>query len=103
MSNHACRPALVAGGIMYDPANPASFPLEETANIIRACSEQYIASMLMANIDVQTLSGLSSCTYTPENVPRYVLPHDCCHLELLVWCSRAHSACFRTPCMQTVN
>lgn len=67
----AFRPALLAGGITYDPANPASFPLEETAGIIRACSEQYIASMLMANIDVNALTGLSSCTYTPDSVPRY--------------------------------
>lgn len=66
----AYRPALVAGGITFDPSNPASFPLEETANIIKACSEQYIAAMLMANINVDALAGLSSCTYTPDNVPR---------------------------------
>jgi hypothetical protein len=63
------RPALVAGGITFNPADPASFPLEETANIIRACSEQYIASMLMANINVEALAGLNSCTYTPDSVP----------------------------------
>jgi hypothetical protein len=61
---------LVAGGITFDPQDPSSFPLEKTAGIIRACSEQYISSMLMANINVTALAALNTCTYTPDNVPR---------------------------------
>jgi hypothetical protein len=64
------RPALIAGGITFDPEDPTSFPLEASANILRACSEQYIVSMLMANVDVQALAGLTNCTYTPDSVPR---------------------------------
>lgn len=68
------RPALVAGGITFDPEDPTTFPLEATANILRACSEQYIVSMLMANVDVQALAGLTNCTYTSGSVPRCALP-----------------------------
>lgn len=65
----------MAGGITFEPQDPSSFPLEQTTNIIRACSEQYIVSMLMANINVTALTALSSCTYTPDSVPRYGVPH----------------------------
>lgn len=81
------RPALVAGGVTFNPNDPSTFPLDKVAGIIRACSEQYVVSMLMANINVTALAALSSCTFTPDTVPRYgrhtfQLGVDGCHTHV---------------------
>lgn len=63
-------PALRAGGVAFDPQDPAALPLERAAGIIRACSEQFVVSMMMANINMTALAGLSRCTYTADNAPK---------------------------------
>jgi hypothetical protein len=54
----AFNPALRAGGITFNPRVPTSLALDRTASVIRACAESYLASMLVANVDVTALAGL---------------------------------------------
>lgn len=63
-------PALVAGGVSVNTSDPSSFPLDKSADIIRQCAEQYLVSMLMANVNVTALANLSECSFdSAGNVP----------------------------------
>eukprot|EP00878_Enallax_costatus_P035261 GHUV01039275.1.p1 GENE.GHUV01039275.1~~GHUV01039275.1.p1 ORF type:complete len:144 (+),score=41.46 GHUV01039275.1:104-535(+) len=63
-------PALVAGGVEVNTTDPSTFPLDKSAEIIRQCSEQYLVSMLMANVNVTSLASLSECSFgTNDKVP----------------------------------
>lgn len=63
-------PALVAGGVTVNSTDPSSFPLDQSASIIRQCAEQYLVSMLQANVNVTALSSLSECAFeSPSSVP----------------------------------
>ncbi len=58
-------PALAASGINLAPdAAAGNFPLDTATSIISACTAEFFAQMLLANVNTTALQGLTQCDYS---------------------------------------